>query len=91
VVACGSGREALEIVPRFHPDLVLMDLGMPELDGLTTAHLIRAQLPPEDVPRIVALTGWGQEADRQRTREAGIDAHLVKPVSSEALRDLLES
>jgi PAS domain S-box-containing protein len=91
VLACGSGREALEVVQRFHPDLVLLDLGMPELDGLTTAQLLRRQLPPEVVPRIVALTGWGQEADRQRTREAGIDAHLVKPVSSESLRDLLAS
>ncbi len=91
VAACGSGREALEIVQRFRPDLVLLDLGMPELDGLTTAQLLRAQLPPEVVPRIVALTGWGQEADRQRTREAGIDAHLVKPVSFESLRDLLAS
>jgi PAS domain S-box-containing protein len=89
VVACGSGREALEIVERFHPDLVLLDLGMPELDGLTTARLLRARVPPEPAPRIVALTGWGQEADRQRTREAGIDAHLVKPVSLDSLRDLL--
>ncbi len=91
VVACGSGREALDIVQNYHPDLVLMDIGMPELDGLATAQLLRARLPPGVVTRIVALTGWGQEADRQRTREAGFDAHLVKPVSSESLRELLES
>jgi PAS domain S-box-containing protein len=90
VVACGSGREALEIMRGFHADLVLMDIGMPELDGLTTAQLMRAQLPPGVTTRIVALTGWGQEADRQRTREAGIDEHLVKPVSAAALRELLE-
>jgi CheY-like chemotaxis protein len=89
VIACDSGREALQIAQDFHPDLVLMDLGMPELDGLTTAQLMRSQLPAHLVPRIVALTGWGQEADRQRTREAGIEEHLVKPVSAEALRELL--
>ena len=89
VVACDSGREALELAQDFHPDLVLLDIGMPDLDGIVTAQLMRAQLPPNLVPRIVALTGWGQEADRQRTREAGIDEHLVKPVSAEALRALL--
>jgi CheY-like chemotaxis protein len=89
VMACASGREALEILQRYRPDLVLMDIGMPELDGLATAQLIRARLPPGEAPRIVALTGWGQEQDRQRTREAGIEEHLVKPVSVEALRELL--
>ena len=91
VVACESGREALDVVQRYHPDLVFMDIGMPEMDGLTTARLIRARLPAHVVVRIVALTGWGQEADRQRTREAGFDEHFVKPVSFEALRDLLAS
>jgi CheY-like chemotaxis protein len=62
---------------------------MPGIDGLTAARLIRAKVPSQLALRIVALTGWGQEADGQRTREAGIDAHLVKPVSFEALRDLL--
>jgi two-component system CheB/CheR fusion protein len=66
-----------------------MDIGMPEMDGLTTARLIRGRLPADVAVRIVALTGWGQEADRQRTREAGFDEHLVKPVSFEALRELL--
>lgn len=89
VVACESGREALAIVERYSPDLVFMDIGMPEMDGLTAARLIRAKLATNNRLRIVALTGWGQEADRQRTREAGIDEHLVKPVSAEALRDLL--
>jgi CheY-like chemotaxis protein len=61
------------------------------LDGLTTARLIRAQLPAGVTTRIVALTGWGQDADRQRTREAGFDEHLVKPVSADVLHDLLAS
>jgi PAS domain S-box-containing protein len=89
VRACASGREALEIVQHYRPDLILMDVGMPELDGLTTAQLIRARLPPGATTRIVALTGWGQETDRQRTREAGIEEHLVKPVSFEALLELI--
>jgi len=91
VVACESGREALYVIERYHPDLVFMDIGMPEMDGLTAARLIRARLPSSIAVRIVALTGWGQEADRQRTREAGFDEHFVKPVSFEALRDLLAS
>ncbi len=88
VVTCTSGREAVMEAQRHVPELILMDLGMPEMDGLAAARLIRAQ-PGGVAIRIVALTGWGQEGDRQRTREAGIDEHLVKPVSLDALRTLL--
>ncbi len=85
---CTSGREAITQVARDPPDLIFMDLGMPEMDGLTAARRIRA-LPEGSHVRIVALTGWGQERDRQRTREAGMDAHLVKPVNPVELASVL--
>jgi CheY-like chemotaxis protein len=65
-----------------------MDIGMPRMDGLTATRLIRPQ-PGGAAMRIVALTGWGQDSDRQRTREAGMDEHLVKPVSLDSLREVL--
>jgi CheY-like chemotaxis protein len=88
VMSCTGGRDAVDIVRRYRPEVVFMDIGMPEVDGLTAARLIRSQ-PGGSAVRIVAVTGWGQEADRQRTREAGIDEHLVKPVSLDALTRLL--
>jgi PAS domain S-box-containing protein len=84
VATCHSGQEAVALARTYAPDVIFMDIGMPEMDGLTAARLIRAS-PGGAGIRIVALTGWGQESDRQRTREAGIDEHLVKPVSAESL------
>jgi CheY-like chemotaxis protein len=75
---------------RFKPDLILMDLGLPRLDGYEACRLIRRKPWGQGIV-IVALTGWGQEEDRRRTREAGFDAHLVKPVRYEALQELLAS
>ena len=88
VTTCTSGVEAVALAQRERPDLVFMDIGMPRMDGLTAARLIRAQ-PGGVAIRIVALTGWGQDSDRQRTRAAGMDEHLVKPVSLESLREVL--
>jgi CheY-like chemotaxis protein len=65
-----------------------MDLGMPRIDGVEATRRIRA-LPQGRNVRIIALTGWGQEVDRQRTRSAGMDDHVVKPVSPEALQRIL--
>lgn len=84
-----DGREAVDRAREDPPDIILLDLGMPGMDGLTAARLIRQQ-PGGAGIRIIALTGWGQERDRQRTREAGMSAHLVKPVDPEALLTLLE-
>jgi CheY-like chemotaxis protein len=83
-----SGPDAINQVARDPPELIFMDLGMPEMDGLTATRRIRA-LPQGNNVRIVALTGWGQERDRERTREAGMDAHLVKPVSPVELASVL--
>ena len=90
VAIAGGGQEAVNLARQERPDIILLDLGMPDMDGLTAARLIREQ-PGGAGIRIIALTGWGQERDRQRTREAGIGEHLVKPVDPESLLTLLET
>jgi two-component system CheB/CheR fusion protein len=74
----------------FRPDVVLLDIGMPGLDGYEVARRLRA-LKPAHPMRIVAITGWGQEADRSRSREAGFDVHLVKPVDPTLLTKVIVS
>jgi CheY-like chemotaxis protein len=88
VRTAADGEEALEQVQAFQPELIFMDLAMPRLDGVAATRRIRA-LPQSQRVRIVALTGWGQAKDRQRTREAGMDHHLIKPVSLNDLRSVL--
>jgi len=88
VRTAADGEEAIEQARIFAPQIIFMDLAMPRLDGLEAARRIRA-LPQGEEIRIIALTGWGQEADRQRTRAAGMDHHLVKPVSLDALQSVL--
>lgn len=80
-----NGFEALEIADQFRPEFIFMDLGMPVLSGYEAAKRLR-ELPWGKDMQLIALTGWGQEQDRQRTRDAGFDAHLVKPVELDALR-----
>ena len=84
-----SGEQAVAEIGAFEPDIVLLDIGMPGLNGLEACSRIRS-LPRGRSLFIVALTGWGQEEDRRRTREAGFDAHLVKPVAPDALLNLVE-
>ena len=83
-----DGRSAVEAVRASCPDLLLLDLGMPDLDGYQVARLIRAD-PACCGLTLVALTGWGQKEDRRRTREAGFDEHLVKPVDLALLQAVL--
>jgi|GEM_PF-1762847 len=85
-----SGKEALDLGEAFKPTLVLMDLGMPGMDGHATCAHLRAT-PWGRSARVVALTGWGRPEDRQRSREAGFDQHLVKPVSRAHLLATLEA
>ncbi|HUO86356.1 MAG TPA: ATP-binding protein, partial [Thermoanaerobaculia bacterium] len=84
-----SGEAALTSVTEAPPQVVLLDLGMPGLDGYETAHRLR-DLPEGRSLVLIALTGWGQEEDRRRTRDAGFDHHLVKPADLDTLRRLLE-
>jgi PAS domain S-box-containing protein len=84
VETADDGRTALDRAEQFKPDVILMDLGMPNLDGLATARKLRERPWGADV-RLIAVTGWGQEQDRTRTKEAGFDLHLVKPVDPQVL------
>lgn len=88
VRAAHDGAQAVEQAEQFRPDLILMDVGMPRLDGLQAATQIRS-MDWGASPVIVALTGWGQDADRKRSKEAGCDVHLVKPLDFERLTTLL--
>jgi CheY-like chemotaxis protein len=82
-----SGPIALDALPACRPELVLLDLGMPEMDGFEVARRMRATPEGRDAV-LVALTGWGQEQDRARTRAAGFDHHLVKPAELGAIEAL---
>jgi len=90
VQTANDGIEAIEKAERFRPDIILMDIGMPRLNGYEATQRIRKQPWGEQII-IIALTGWGQDADRERSREARCDAHLVKPVSLSDLSELLNS
>jgi PAS domain S-box-containing protein len=83
-----DGAAAVAAVAESMPDVVLLDIGMPRMNGYEAARRIRS-LPGGDVVRLVALTGWGQAEDRRRTHEAGFDAHVTKPVAFEELQRLL--
>jgi signal transduction histidine kinase len=83
-----DGHEALAIFGETDPTVVLLDIGMPGMDGYEVARTLRERYP-ERRPTLVALTGWGQEEDRQRVREAGFHHHLVKPAAIEDLHALL--
>jgi PAS domain S-box-containing protein len=83
-----DGIEALEAAELFRPDVVLLDIGMPRLNGYETARRMASQ-PWAATTQIVAVTGWGQETDRQRAKDAGFHRHLVKPVDLDALREVM--
>lgn len=83
-----DGLEAFQAAERSHPDAIVLDLAMPELNGYDAARKIREQPWGKQV-MLIALTGWGQQRDRHRTKEAGFDAHLTKPVKYEAILELL--
>jgi CheY-like chemotaxis protein len=88
VRTAGDGHEATVVADEFRPHFVLMDLGMSRMDGFEAARHIRQRPWGKDV-LLVALTGWGQEGDKRRTREAGFDYHLVKPAEPSELQRLL--
>jgi PAS domain S-box-containing protein len=88
VCTAHDGPSALGLAATFAPDVVLLDIGMPGMDGYEVARRLRAMSPLKEVV-VVAQTGWGQDEDRRRSVEAGFDHHLVKPVDPAALQDLL--
>jgi signal transduction histidine kinase/CheY-like chemotaxis protein len=85
-----DGASALEVAASWRPDAILLDIGLPGMDGYEVARRMR-QSGARPWPLLVALTGWGQDADRERSRAAGFDLHLVKPVGVDELRMALFS
>ena len=83
-----SGPTGLAAALDFRPDVVLLDIGLPELDGLEVARRIRRQPILHDIV-LIAMTGYGREADRQRSQKAGFDHHLVKPTDFGTLEQIL--
>jgi PAS domain S-box-containing protein len=87
--AAHDGLAAVEAAGTLDPDVILLDIGLPVLNGYEAARRIRGQQGQKRRPLLVALTGWGQDEDRRRSEEAGFDAHLVKPVDEAVLIRLL--
>ena len=84
-----DGHEGVEMISRLRPDVALVDIGLPGIDGYEVARAVRAAFG-DGPPRLIAMTGFGQESDQRRAYEAGFDRHLVKPSSPEELRAALE-
>jgi CheY-like chemotaxis protein len=85
VGAASDGASGIEYAIAYRPDVIIIDIGLPELDGYEVARRLRAPTFPYR-PRLVALTGYGQPEHRRRAEEAGFDVHLAKPATPEALR-----
>jgi CheY-like chemotaxis protein len=85
-----SGAAGLEAAPGFRPDVILCDIGMPGMDGYETCRHLR-RLPGMEKVVIAAVSGYGNEDDRRKSKEAGFDRHLVKPIGRATLEELLRS
>jgi CheY-like chemotaxis protein len=87
VLVAADGVQAVELAEKFQPQIALLDIGMPRMDGYEAARRIRAALGRRVV--LVALTGWGQEQDQRRAYSAGFDHHVTKPAEPDALESLI--
>jgi CheY-like chemotaxis protein len=83
-----SGKAALEMAQQHRPDVVILDIGMPDMNGHEVAAAIRQQ-PWGRAMHLIAITGWGEDKDKERTRGAGFDLHLTKPVDIDQLEEQL--
>jgi PAS domain S-box-containing protein len=90
VIEAGDGQRGLTLAVRYQPEVVLIDLGLPGLDGYELARVLRST-PEGKNAALIAVTGYGQQGDRRRSREMGFDAHLVKPVSQRLLSSLISA
>ena len=84
-----SGAQALETASRVHPQIVVLDIGMPDMSGYQVAERIRVEAWGKDVT-LVAVTGWGQEEDKRRALAAGFDHHMTKPIDPVDLGKLID-
>lgn len=89
VMLAENGARGLELLKSARPDIALVDIGLPGMDGYEIARRFRAE-PDADKVLLVALTGYGSSSDRDRSRQAGFDLHLIKPVDPQALQELLD-
>ncbi|SAK38925.1 response regulator receiver protein [Caballeronia fortuita] len=90
VALAANGAQAVDVAAQFDPEVVILDLGMPLVDGLGAARALR-KLPNGSAMMLVALTGWGQPQHREMTLDAGFDVHLVKPISADQLQFILST
>jgi len=90
VQAAADGKSAVELIVSSHPEVAFIDIGMPGLDGYAVARRVRAELAGQS-PRLIALTGYGREEDREKARRAGFDTHLTKPATPKDLKRALRS
>jgi CheY-like chemotaxis protein len=88
VQTVSDGQQALTSAATFHPDAVVLDIGLPLLDGYEVARRLRRMAPTREA-LLIALTGYGQKGDRQQAEEAGFDCHLVKPADPRLLADMI--
>jgi len=86
--AAFGGQEALDVAMTFRPDVVFLDIGLPDMDGYEVARQLLAA-PDTAKAKLIALTGWGTEQDIQKSKKAGFHAHLTKPVDPETLEAML--
>jgi CheY-like chemotaxis protein len=91
VVTAHDGSHALHVAATFRPNICLLDIGLPEMDGYELAHLLLESRHLAEGGRLIAVTGYGQVSDRERSLRAGFSAHVVKPVSLDVLQRLLEA
>lgn len=89
VHVAADGREGIEVIRRIAPDLAFVDIGLPVVDGFEVAETVRRTHPESDTIKLVALTGYGQEKDRLRSRQAGFDFHITKPIDEQRLRSVI--
>jgi two-component system CheB/CheR fusion protein len=90
VQVANDGHAALELAESFRPQVVLLDIGLPGIDGYEVARRLRSSPRTRDI-LIVAISGYGQDEDRKRSQQVGFDFHLVKPVDPAVLQSLLTS
>ncbi len=89
VRSVGNGEDAVAMARSFRPDVVLLDIGLPGMDGFEVARRLRGCLPGAMRPLVIGVSGYGQDADRRKARDAGIDHHLVKPLDPQVLKQIL--
>jgi CheY-like chemotaxis protein len=88
VAAANDGAGALEMARRLRPEVAIVDIGLPEMDGYEVAKRLRATPEGAAPLKLIALSGYGREGDRRRSEEAGFDVHLVKPASVDVIAEL---